>query len=175
MRIALCLSGIVGKLYTNKGNYKWENDVDFRIGHYHYKKHIFDVNENVDVFIHSWDTKYENEIVNTYNPKKYKFQEQIIFDEDNVYFGSYRPNSKFTISGNISGSKYNYYLDNNPISFKGQGVGGKINSFFYDPSGIEFETNLKVKTNTFGTRVNFPETFFAAFKAFKPELICIVI
>ena len=31
MRIALCLSGIVGKLYTNKGNYKWENDVDFRI------------------------------------------------------------------------------------------------------------------------------------------------
>ena len=23
MRIALCLSGIVGKLYTNKGNYKW--------------------------------------------------------------------------------------------------------------------------------------------------------
>jgi|TARA_B100000085_G_scaffold156615_1_gene142274 hypothetical protein len=84
MRVALCLSGIVGRLYTNKGNYKWEKDVDFRIGHYHYKKHIFDVNENVDVFIHSWDTKYEDEIVNTYNPKKYKFQEQIVFNENDV-------------------------------------------------------------------------------------------
>ena len=45
---------------------------------------LFNYRQNVDVFIHSWDTKYENEIVNTYNPKKHKFQEQIIFNEDNV-------------------------------------------------------------------------------------------
>ena len=32
----------------------------------------------------------------------FNFIEGRIFDEDNVYFGSYRPNSKFTISGNIS-------------------------------------------------------------------------
>ena len=51
MKIALCLSGIVGKLYTNKAGYQWETDVDFRIGHHFYKKHIFDVNDNVDVFI----------------------------------------------------------------------------------------------------------------------------
>ena len=84
MRIALCLSGIVGKLYTNKGSYTWEKDVDFRIGHHHYKKHILDINDNVDVFIHSWDTKYERQLVETYNPKKYKFQEQIIFNKDNI-------------------------------------------------------------------------------------------
>ena len=84
MRIALCLSGIVGKLYTNKKRYSWEQDVDFRIGHYHYKKHIIDVNDNVDVFIHSWDTKYENQMVKTYNPKKYKFEKQIIFDKDDI-------------------------------------------------------------------------------------------
>ena len=32
MRIALCLSGIVGKLYTKKAGYEWNGDVDFRIG-----------------------------------------------------------------------------------------------------------------------------------------------
>ena len=89
------------------------------------------------------------------------FKKGRIFDENNVYFASYRPDSKFTISGNISGSKYNYYFNNQPISFKGQCSGGKISSFFYDPSGIEFETNLNVKTETFGTKFNFPETFFA--------------
>ena len=82
MRIALCLSGIVGKLYTNKQGYKWEGDVDFRIGHHFYKKHIFDVNDNVDVFIHCWDVKYEKELVELYKPKKSKFQEQIQFDNE---------------------------------------------------------------------------------------------
>ena len=38
MKVALCLSGIVGKLYTNKAGYEWEGDIDFRIGHHFYKK-----------------------------------------------------------------------------------------------------------------------------------------
>ena len=84
MRIALCLSGIVGKLYTNKQGYKWEGDVDFRIGHHFYKKHIFDVNDNVDVFIHSWDVKYEKELIELYKPKMNKFEKQIIFNENNI-------------------------------------------------------------------------------------------
>ena len=56
MRAALCLSGIVGRLYTQKSGYEWENDIDFRIGHYYYKKNILDVNKNVDVFIFCWKT-----------------------------------------------------------------------------------------------------------------------
>ena len=70
MKVALCLSGIVGKLYTNKAGYEWEGDIDFRIGHHFYKKHIFDVNNNIDVFIHSWDEKYEKELIELYKPKK---------------------------------------------------------------------------------------------------------
>mgnify|MGYP007077429603 FL=1 len=84
MKVALCLSGIVGKLYTNKAGYEWEGDIDFRIGHHFYKKHIFDVNNNIDVFIHSWDEKYEKELIELYKPKKSKFQKQIIFDEENI-------------------------------------------------------------------------------------------
>jgi len=84
MRIALCLSGTVGKLYKNKSGYDWEGDIDFRIGHHFYKKHIFDVNDNVDIFIHCWDVKHEKELVKLYKPKKSKFQKQIVFDENNI-------------------------------------------------------------------------------------------
>tara|TARA_Y100000593_G_C4313662_1_gene339666 strand:- start:2897 stop:3652 length:756 start_codon:yes stop_codon:yes gene_type:complete len=84
MRIALCLSGIVGKLYKNKAGYDWEGDVDFRIGHHFYKKHIFNVNDKVDVFIHSWDTKYEKQLTELYNPKMSKFEDQIMFNENNM-------------------------------------------------------------------------------------------
>ena len=87
MRIALCLSGVIGKLYT--GRWDWPNTddnfhVDFRIGHHFYKKHIFDVNDNVDVFIHSWDVKYEKELIELYKPKMNKFEKQIIFNENNI-------------------------------------------------------------------------------------------
>ena len=41
MRAALCLSGIVGRLYTQKSGYEWENDIDFRIGHHYYQKNIW--------------------------------------------------------------------------------------------------------------------------------------
>ena len=82
MRAAFLLSGVVGKFYTNKQGYEWSGDVDFRIGHHFFKKHIFDVNDTVDVFIHCWDTKYEKQLTELYQPKKSKFQEQIQFDNE---------------------------------------------------------------------------------------------
>ena len=79
MKVALCLSGVVGKLYTNKKGYQWEGDIDFKIGHHFFKKHLLDIND-VDVFIHCWDEKYEDEIVKLYKPKKYIFEKQIEFE-----------------------------------------------------------------------------------------------
>ena len=82
MRAAFLLSGVVGKFYTNKQGYEWSGDVDLRIGHHFFKKHIFDVNDTVDVFIHCWDTQYEKQLTELYQPKKSKFQEQIQFDNE---------------------------------------------------------------------------------------------
>ena len=79
MRVALCLSGPVGFLYHNKRAYAWNQDVDYRIGYEHYKKHLFDVNDNVDVFIFSWSGGYKDEINKLYKPKKSKYAEQIDF------------------------------------------------------------------------------------------------
>ena len=78
MRVALCLQGTVGNIYTNKKNYEYKEDVDFRIALEHYKKHLLDIN-NVDVFIHCWNKKYEESIIKNYSPKSYKFEDQIDF------------------------------------------------------------------------------------------------
>lgn len=84
MRVALCLHGVVGNYYTHKENYISNGDVDFRIGMEHYQKHLFKMNENVDVFIHSWSTQYADEINDAYQPRKQLFQEQIDFEQSST-------------------------------------------------------------------------------------------
>lgn len=79
MRVAFCLHGNVGMLYTHKRQYKWDQYVDYRIGYTHFKKHLFDVNDNVDVFIHSWNTDFKEGIEETYKPKSSLFEEQKVF------------------------------------------------------------------------------------------------
>lgn len=80
MKIAFCLHGNVGCLYTNKKSFEWSEDIDYRIGHSHFKKHIFDINPQVDVFIHSWSNQYEQGIKELYNPKKSLFEKQKEFN-----------------------------------------------------------------------------------------------
>ena len=78
MKVALCLHGTVGNVYTNKKNYEYKNDVDYRIGLEHYKKHLFNHND-VDIFIHCWNKKYKDEIISDYSPKNHIFENQIDF------------------------------------------------------------------------------------------------
>lgn len=70
MKIALCLHGLFDSLTdsTSKG-------LD---GYNYIKKHILD-NNDVDVFIHSWETNKEEEITELYKPKKCVFESQIDF------------------------------------------------------------------------------------------------
>src|SRR5262249_46280848 len=82
MRVALCLHGVVGHLYTNKQDRSWTEDVDYRIGLEHYRRHLFGVNECVDVFIHSWSTKYAERLTRDYRPKGQIFETQIDFKQD---------------------------------------------------------------------------------------------
>jgi hypothetical protein len=82
MRVALCLHGVVGHLYTNKQQLTWSEDVDYRIGLEHYRRHLFAVNDRVDVFIHSWSTEYAERITRDYRPQLQIFQTQIDFKQD---------------------------------------------------------------------------------------------
>ena len=77
-RIAYCLYGLAGGA-KGKGGKGPDPDV-FRLGYIHAKKHILDINPNIDVFMHTWSVEYEQELMNLYNPVKYRFQPQLYFD-----------------------------------------------------------------------------------------------
>ncbi len=77
MRIALCLFGLVGSGSTKSRNSK----SDFRvlnIGYEHYFKHLLNRGD-VDVFVHTWDTGFQNDVCKLYEPKDAIFETQIIF------------------------------------------------------------------------------------------------
>ena len=74
MKIALCLRGLATG--TSKSNSKvmgflgWQSIVkNVCQGH------------DFDVFCHSWSTSVSDKIIETYKPKKYKFEDQIIFSD----------------------------------------------------------------------------------------------
>lgn len=79
MAIALCLSGKIGNTKGKSGYHKSEYKV-LKKGYDHYKKHVIDVNDNVDVFVHCWDIELKDEIHSLYKPKDGIVEEQVVFD-----------------------------------------------------------------------------------------------
>lgn len=76
MRSAICLYGIVG---GTEGKAGAGENIPFEECYKTYKKHIIDIN-NSDVFIHSWSTDVEKELISLYKPKKHLFQENMEFE-----------------------------------------------------------------------------------------------
>ena len=73
MKIALCLHGLVGTNYKYGTGFK---KIPYQIGHEHFKRHLFDVNEHVDTFIHTWSTDFEKELKEAYSPVSIIAEEQ---------------------------------------------------------------------------------------------------
>ena len=73
-RVAVCLSGKVGNTKGKAGNFKSDVRVLMK-GFEHYKRHILDKN-NVDVFIHSWDTELSFDMHMLYKPVKSLIEKQ---------------------------------------------------------------------------------------------------
>tara|TARA_R100000008_G_scaffold84681_1_gene72721 strand:- start:846 stop:1664 length:819 start_codon:yes stop_codon:yes gene_type:complete len=79
MRTAICFNGLVGSTKGKSEQLIGDFNKCFEISSTLYKKHIIDKND-VDIFVHSWSTDLEDEILQTYNPKKYIIEEQEVFD-----------------------------------------------------------------------------------------------
>ena len=71
-RIAVCFYGLVGGLsgYDGKGY-----PISPNIAHHYYQKHIFNKNDDIDVFVHSWSVNHEKELRNLYRPVACKFED----------------------------------------------------------------------------------------------------
>jgi len=70
MKIALCLHGLVG---TNCKYGHGQKDIHHEVGYKHFKRHLIDINDQVDIFIHTWtstddDGDIEDELTETYSP-----------------------------------------------------------------------------------------------------------
>ena len=75
MKIALCLSGLLGGTGGRNGKGKIINPKN---GYYWFYKNLIKEN-NVDIFFHTWgDTN--NDLINLYKPKSYLFEIQKSFD-----------------------------------------------------------------------------------------------
>lgn len=80
MRIAVCISGIVGALKGQGGRGKLlDPEFTFKF----IKKNILDKNPAIDVFIHCWNVELEQQILDLYKPKLYIFESQKNFEEFN--------------------------------------------------------------------------------------------
>jgi len=74
MKVALCLHGLVG---TDDKYGRGNKIINYKIGHKHFKEHVIDVNEHVDVFMHTWSTDYKDRLIEAYNPVAIKAEEQM--------------------------------------------------------------------------------------------------
>ena len=81
MRIALCLHGLSGNI-NNFGNGK---TLDQEYAYRHYKKHILDINKNVDIFMHSWSINDKENLIKLYNPVNNLFEKQEYFNRNENY------------------------------------------------------------------------------------------
>jgi len=89
-KIAFCIFGLVGGVKGKSGENLAGSEEVLNIGFDHYKKHIFEKNSNIDVFIHTWNIDLKEQIVKLYKPKKSEFQTQISFEVPDYVKGEYR-------------------------------------------------------------------------------------
>jgi len=79
MRIALCLSGLIGNAKGKSGDASSEQSV-LDISFKYWKKHVLDKNDDIDVFIHTWDVDLEDRIKQLFDPLLITVEKQKIFD-----------------------------------------------------------------------------------------------
>ena len=91
------------------------------------------------------------------------FQSGKIFDPENRFASSYRQNENFQISGNISGAKYDYYINGMPICYNGQRTESKLQRFFVHTTGCNFNMEkIDVRTKPFEYDLNFTTGFIVS-------------
>jgi hypothetical protein len=78
MKIALCYYGNLGWKIGSDNQRKVLPPSEC---HESIKKNIINPNKHVDIFVHSWSTVHDAEIIKTLNPKSYLIENQIEFPE----------------------------------------------------------------------------------------------
>ena len=76
MKIALCFYGLVGSTNFKYGKGKPLNpNLCAKL----YKKNFININNNVDIFIHSQSYDFKNKLINTCKPKNFLIEKKSFF------------------------------------------------------------------------------------------------
>ena len=100
MRSALCLFGKVGNT-EDKSGYSKSDPRILEISSKKYKENVTDIN-NCEIFLHSWDTDLEKEILNHFSPKEFLIEDQKIFDIPEYVNASGARNEKLRLQNHYS-------------------------------------------------------------------------
>ena len=93
------------------------------------------------------------------NSIKFKFERGNIFDFDNVNIYSYQENSKFSISGDISSTRYSYIIKDNLHSYEVRGrpkTNFKLNEFFVNTTNCSIDASVKILTDSISYNLQAP-------------------
>ena len=78
MKIAICFYGLVGSVSDKNGVGRL---LDPKIVYDYYKKNIFNKNDDVDIFIHSYSVETKQKLIDLYNPVDYTIENQVLFPQ----------------------------------------------------------------------------------------------
>tara|TARA_B110000114_G_scaffold185225_1_gene231380 strand:- start:1884 stop:2681 length:798 start_codon:yes stop_codon:yes gene_type:complete len=78
MKIAICFYGLVGSVSDKNGVGRL---LDPKIAYDYYKKNIFNKNDDVDIFIHSYSVETKQKLIDLYNPVDYTIENQVLFPQ----------------------------------------------------------------------------------------------
>ena len=122
MKIALCLHGLIGSKHPGKSWSKWGGEQEVLDECYaSFSKHFLS-KVDVDVFFHTWDEEYENQLVEKFQPKLYKIEPQKVWaDEDMVEWKQYQADdervqahySRWYAAKEVNSLKNKYEFENN--------------------------------------------------------------
>jgi hypothetical protein len=79
MRTAICLFGRIGNITGKSGSNNIGSDKVLKLSFKHWNEYIIKNNDNVDFFIHSWNTDLRDKIDKLFKPKASLYEEQIKF------------------------------------------------------------------------------------------------
>ena len=80
MKIAICLSGLVGNIVGKSNDSNIGVNEVLKLSYRHWNKQIIQTNGEIDFFVHSWDIDVQQAIKRYFSPKLSSFEKQIIFD-----------------------------------------------------------------------------------------------
>ncbi len=107
MKIALCFYGV----HPDETNKK--DNINRNLVPHYLKKNVFDINPDINCFIHSWSQNKKQQILEQYNPTEYIIEKQKVFDIPNEFknIGSYNgENIKHINTYNLSTIEIFYSL-----------------------------------------------------------------